>query len=339
MRQADPGLPGPGENATGHFGLVVERDAIRRVVHIVKLRHRGIAGLQHLDVHLRGCGAQALRIESASIVVHHSSPRPEISSGATRFREAGHQALKRVAVQVGHARNCRAGDAFSGGRRPVDGHEAITPCVSTAIVTLRAHPSGKSADSSRTCEGTVIYKPVYTCQHMLYRSPPHRRRAPMSPWDQLWIDAKLATMRDGDPPFGEIRDAALAAARESIAWVGAMRDLPGAPDDLARQVTSVAGRWITPGLIDCHTHLPTTSLLLMLNMACTLFGLTTEEALAGVTRHAARALGLEGVVGTLEVGRRADLAIWEISEPAELCYWLGTNPCVDVVCAGHGGTR
>ena len=409
----------------------------------------------------------------------------------------------------------------------------------------------------------------------------------MPPWDQLWIDANLATMRDGDPQVGEIRDAALAAAGESIVWVGAMRHLPGAPGDLARRVTSVAGRWITPGLIDCHTHLvfggqraaefqarlagasyeaiaragggivstveatrianestltdsaaarlrrlhaegvttveiksgygldtetelrmlrvgkrlatmfpvsirttflgahavpraftgraeayvdlvcmemlpkvvdagladavdvfceriaftpaqtsrifevaqahglpvklhadqlsdsggaalaarfralsadhleyaaddgiammaeagttavllpgawyftneakrppveafrahhvpmavatdcnpgssPTISLLLMLNMACTLFGLTTDEALAGVTRHAARALGLQEVVGTLEVGRRADLAIWDITEPAELCYWLGANPCVDVVCAGHSGTR
>ena len=77
-----------------------------------------------------------------------------------------------------------------------------------------------------------------------------------------------------------------------------------------------------------------TSVLLMLNMACTLFRLTPAEALAGVTRHAASALGL-GDRGTLEVGRRADMAFWNITEPAELSYWMGTNPCVGVVCAGR----
>ena len=79
---------------------------------------------------------------------------------------------------------------------------------------------------------------------------------------------------------------------------------------------------------------PCTSMLLMLNMACTLFRLTAEEALAGVTRVAARALGVLGDRGTLEVGKRADLALWRIGQPAELCYAMGANPCAGVV---HGG--
>jgi imidazolonepropionase len=65
--------------------------------------------------------------------------------------------------------------------------------------------------------------------------------------------------------------------------------------------------------------------LLALNMACVLFGLTAEEALAGMTRVAARALGLADR-GTLAIGARADLAVWGIGEPAELCYWLGFEP-------------
>ncbi len=65
---------------------------------------------------------------------------------------------------------------------------------------------------------------------------------------------------------------------------------------------------------------PTLSLLLMLNMACTLFHLTPEEALLGVTRHAARALGFENVCGTLEEGKAADLALWDVSHPRDLCY-------------------
>jgi len=71
---------------------------------------------------------------------------------------------------------------------------------------------------------------------------------------------------------------------------------------------------------------PLTSPLLVLNMACTLFRMTPEEALAGLTRHAAKALGLQDEVGTLEAGKRCDLAIWEIERPAELAYRIGFNP-------------
>ena len=70
---------------------------------------------------------------------------------------------------------------------------------------------------------------------------------------------------------------------------------------------------------------PLLSPLLALSMACVLLGLTPEEALAGMTRVAARALGLRDR-GTLEVGKRADLAAWRIGRPAELCYWLGLDP-------------
>jgi imidazolonepropionase len=87
---------------------------------------------------------------------------------------------------------------------------------------------------------------------------------------------------------------------------------------------------------DCNPgSSPCTSILLVLNMACTLFGMTPEEALAGVTRHAARALGALDEVGTLEVGKRADVAFWRIERPAELCYGLGANPCVDVLYRGQ----
>ncbi|MDB6086767.1 MAG: hutI [Gammaproteobacteria bacterium] len=86
---------------------------------------------------------------------------------------------------------------------------------------------------------------------------------------------------------------------------------------------------------DCNPgSSPCTSILLTLNMACTLFGLTPLEALSGVTRHAARALGMQADVGTLEVGKRADFALYRIDRPAELCYNLGANPCV---CVTRGG--
>jgi imidazolonepropionase len=78
---------------------------------------------------------------------------------------------------------------------------------------------------------------------------------------------------------------------------------------------------------DCNPGTaPLTSLLLVMNMAATLFRMTVPECLAGVTRNGARALGLEGETGTLEAGKRCDLAIWDIERPAELVYWMGRNP-------------
>jgi imidazolonepropionase len=79
---------------------------------------------------------------------------------------------------------------------------------------------------------------------------------------------------------------------------------------------------------------PARSLLLMLNMAATLFRLTVAECLAGVTTHAAAALGLSDR-GALAPGLRCDLALYRIGRPAELCYWIGGNPCAGRVVAGH----
>ncbi|MFC4160939.1 imidazolonepropionase [Chitinimonas lacunae] len=86
---------------------------------------------------------------------------------------------------------------------------------------------------------------------------------------------------------------------------------------------------------DCNPGTaPASSLLLALNMACTLFRLTPAEALAGVTRHAAGALGLKDR-GRLAVGLRADLALWSIERPAQLCYWLGGAPMAGRWCGGE----
>lgn len=79
---------------------------------------------------------------------------------------------------------------------------------------------------------------------------------------------------------------------------------------------------------------PISSLQLMLNMACTLFRLTPIEALAGVTCNGAKALGLENEKGQLAVGFDADIALWDITQPAELCYQFGVNPLNKLMSAG-----
>ncbi len=87
---------------------------------------------------------------------------------------------------------------------------------------------------------------------------------------------------------------------------------------------------------DCNPgSSPLASLLLTMNMGCTLFGLTPQEALAGVTCNAAQALGLEDA-GVIAPGMRADLAVWDVQEPAELAYRIGFNPLKRRIFGGQG---
>ncbi len=108
-----------------------------------------------------------------------------------------------------------------------------------------------------------------------------------------------------------------------------LRETKLPPVDLLRrhQVPIAIATDCNPGTSPCS------SLLLMLNMACTLFGLTPQEALAGVTRHAAQALGLHDR-GVLAAGLRADFVLWNVREPAQLAYALGANSCLQTVYKG-----
>lgn len=86
---------------------------------------------------------------------------------------------------------------------------------------------------------------------------------------------------------------------------------------------------------DCNPGTsPVTSLLTMLNMACILFSLTPIEALAGVTKNAAKALGIASTHGTLEVGKHADFVVWDITNPRDLSYQIGMNSCFEVIKNG-----
>jgi len=86
---------------------------------------------------------------------------------------------------------------------------------------------------------------------------------------------------------------------------------------------------------DCNPgSSPLTSILLCMNMSCTLFRMTPEEALCGVTIVAAQALGIGDEVGTIEVGKKAELAVWNVDQPAEIAYQTGFNPLEEMVI-GH----
>ena len=87
---------------------------------------------------------------------------------------------------------------------------------------------------------------------------------------------------------------------------------------------------------DCNPGTsPMTSLLLTMNMACTLFRMTPLEALQGTTRNAAKALGLSDQIGSLAVGKQADFALWQVDRPAYLSYAIGANPCCGRVFRGQ----
>ena len=117
----------------------------------------------------------------------------------------------------------------------------------------------------------------------------------MALYDTLWTNARLATMKPGGMPYGAIEDGALAARNGEIAWVGPRAELPDAPERLAARVIDAGGRWITPGLIDPHTHL--------------IFGGDRigdfERRVAGQS-YVAAASGGSGIAHTVAMTRAAD---------------------------------
>ena len=110
-----------------------------------------------------------------------------------------------------------------------------------------------------------------------------------------------------------------------------LRETQLPPIDLLRQykVPMVIASDFNPG------SSPICSTLLMLNMACTLFKLTPEEALQGVTINAAKALGIDNNIGSITVGKQADFCLWDITTPAQLAYAYGVNLCKTVVKNGQ----
>lgn len=141
------------------------------------------------------------------------------------------------------------------------------------------------------------------------------------------LAARFAALSADHLEYAEAGDARAMAAAGTVAVLlpGAyyfIREPKAPPVDLFR----AAGTRMALAT-DCNPGTsPLTSLLLTMNMGATLFRMTVEECLAGVTREAARALGLAVETGTIEVGKSADLAVWSIEQPAELVYRIGFNP-------------
>ena len=146
------------------------------------------------------------------------------------------------------------------------------------------------------------------------------------------FDALSADHLEHTPPSG-VR-ALAAAGTVAVLLPGATHTL-GGPDRPPVAALRAAGVPLAVSTDANPGTSPLLSLRLACNLACTLLGLTPEEALAGVTRNAARALGLAGTAGTIAPGMAGDLVIWDAGRPAELVYWIGGELARTVVAAGE----
>ncbi|MEY8841999.1 imidazolonepropionase, partial [Cribrihabitans sp. XS_ASV171] len=246
--------------------------------------------------------------------------------------------MLRVARALGEARPVRIVTSFLGAHAVPKGMEADAYIDEVCIPALEAaHAEGLVDAVDGFCEGiafdTAQIRRVFEKARAM-GIPVKLHAEQLSNLGGTALAAEFGALSADHVEYASAADARALAGAGSVAVL-----LPGAfytlhetqkpPVAAFREQgvpMAVATDW-NPG------SSPMGSLLLSMNMACTLFALTPAEALAGTTRNAARALGLSDC-GVIEAGRRADLAIWDITDPAELSYGIGINPLRQRI---HGG--
>ncbi|MDG1459747.1 MAG: imidazolonepropionase [Pseudoprimorskyibacter sp.] len=253
----------------------------------------------------------------------------EIKSGYGLDQETELKML-RVARAIARLRPVHITTSFLGAHAAPAGHDKNTYIDDVCIPALkRAHAEGLVDAIDAFCEGIAfnsdqIRRVFETARALGLRVKIHADQ--LSNTGGTALAAEFDALSADHVEYADDADVAKLAASGSVAVL-----LPGAfytirekqipPINTFRSHNvpmAVATDW-NPG------SSPLGSILLAMNMACTLFRLTPAEALAGTTRNAARALGFRDR-GTLAKGQRADLAIWDVTTPAELSYGIGTNP-------------
>jgi imidazolonepropionase len=253
----------------------------------------------------------------------------EIKSGYGLDQETELKML-RVARKVGQVRPVRVSTSFLGAHAVPAGMDGDTYIDTICIPTLKAaHAEGLVDAVDGFCEGiafnTAQIRRVFEVAKTL-GLPIKLHAEQLSNIGGTALAAEFGAMSADHVEYATDDDVAALAKSNTVAVI-----LPGAfyaiREEQAPPIASfrrhnvpmaVATDW-NPG------SSPLGSLLLAMNMACTLFRLTPAEALAGTTRNAARALGLNDC-GVVAAGMRADLAIWDVDAPAELAYGIGINP-------------
>ncbi|WP_245541126.1 imidazolonepropionase [Yoonia vestfoldensis] len=253
----------------------------------------------------------------------------EVKSGYGLDRDTELKML-RVARSLGQHRPIRVMTSFLGAHAVPDGMDADTYIDTICLPTLAAaHAEGLVDTVDGFCEGIAFDTAQIARLFDKARAlglPVKLHAEQLSHIGGTALAAAYGALSADHVEYATDTDAAALAAAGTVAVL-----LPGAFYSIHEtqvprvqafrnyNVAMAVGTDWNPG------SSPLGSILLAMNMACTLFRMTPEEALAGTTRNAARALGLTDC-GVIAPGMRADLAIWNVSDPAELSYGIGINP-------------
>lgn len=238
--------------------------------------------------------------------------------------------MLRVARRIAKERPVRVRTSFLGAHAAPDGMEADAYIDDVCIPALRrAHAEGLADAVDGFCEG-IAFSPAQIARVFDVAA-------------ELGLSVKLHAEQLSDLGGAKLAASHGALSADHLEYLGAdgiaamakagtvAVILPGAfytlRETQAPPITALRAAGVSKAVAtDANPgSSPMTSLLLAMNMACTLFRMTPEEALAGTTRNAARALGLDDC-GMIAPGLRADFAIWDVEEPAELSYRIGFNP-------------
>ncbi|MGB5558684.1 MAG: imidazolonepropionase [Paracoccaceae bacterium] len=238
--------------------------------------------------------------------------------------------MLRVARAIGRMRPVTIVTSFLGAHAVPAGADADEYIDTVCLPTLeKAHAEGLVDAVDGFCEG-IAFSPAQIARVFAKANelglPVKLHAEQLSHLGATALAARHGALSADHLEYASDADAALMAAAGSVAVIlpGAfytLRETQAPPIQAFRDhgVAMAVGTDWNPG------SSPMGSLLMAMNMACTLFRLTPEEALAGTTRNAARALGLVDR-GMIKPGLRADLAVWDVTEPAELSYHIGVNP-------------
>lgn len=337
--------------ATHDFGArLITPALIDCHTHLVYAGHRAgefearLNGASYADIARAGGGIMstvtATRAASADDLLAAALPRldaliaqgvgvVEVKSGYGLDMEAELKLL-RVARRLGQARPVRTITTYLGAHAVPRGMEADAYIDTVCIPTLRAaHAEGLIDAVDGFCETIAFSAPQIARVFDVARAlglPVKLHAEQLGQSGGCALAARYGALSADHVEYASADDAAALAAAGTVAVLlpGAfytLREVQAPPVAAFRAAgvdMAVATDW-NPG------SSPLGSILLAMNMACTLFGLTPAEALAGTTRNAARALGLKGC-GVIGAGKRADLAVWNVQSPAELSYGIGINP-------------
>jgi imidazolonepropionase len=253
----------------------------------------------------------------------------EVKSGYGLDRDTELRML-RVAREIGRRRPVRVRTTFLGAHAVPEGHDADAYIDTVCIPALRAaHAEGLVDAVDAFCEG-IAFAPAQVARVFAAARelglPIKIHAEQLSNLGGAALAAELGALSADHLEYLDAAGVRALVAAGTVATIlpGAfytLRETQAPPIALLREhgVPMAVATDCNPG------SSPMTSLLMAMNMACTLFRMTPEEALAGVTRNAARALGLDDC-GRIAPGLRADLAVWDVRQPAELAYRIGFNP-------------